>query len=1154
MADPLSLPASTAGLVSLGLDLCKGLVAYTDAIKCRDEEISSSKRLAKTFQDSIQALRAFLVASQSQYPNGITRCSEALNTCNAQLIALDELLDEIGCVSGPRGSFRVKLKKQGQVMSYAFRRDNLERLETRLTRANEAVQTSLQILQMEIQFDSNKRLDNIETTTADTLTKIPVIGSDIATINTNLLHVQGSQAGLGNVLQRVQTDVARTSTELPIIQSRLDSVSASVIGTQAILPAIQTMVDAIAPMKSSLLEQRLAMERIMDALNITPDNHARGRKTLSSTVAGRLSKPSILKAVHDELNVSNSGNFQMDSVSSSLESILDPGQKPQGGTLTSYMTETTCFCRTHRYLGRKTLRLGPINFFGETRILEQHLPGCRLSQVAGRQHTRAFGLTYTGLRALVNNAIRFSFLVSSGAGGFSISPNVTYYPTVDQASSPTFRILYSLKLNALKLVSKTQWDELIGLSLRQIWRAFRDGKASPQDVDQFDRSLLHELTGLIRRAARASNELQDKGVVGSALRLVRGILDYGVRTIECDDMGQSPIYDLILSGDLGATVCDMYLSAGPETPEVYESVTASTLSQFDTVRFLTASRKAAEAWNFGILSCAILTQDEAKIKAILSRYPSAMKETNFLRLSPLHLAADKPACLRLLINHSAGLINQEARDGRTPLGIALTSSKTLCCSPSPRDLCCKECCCTSCVQMLLEADCSMSREFWPGFPLEFKEATPRCKLIFIEHLKSRRDRLRTLAWSHLAGTELTPLLMTSEFVLDAGADKVIMALSKLGVQVPEALVVTQSLDGKCSPGWSVYHGITDPNDAELFYKAGFRDMHTPDCRGIRPLGYTYTKLSMRAWLIEHGADPFQHVPPFKFCSKTAVSGSTYAHHIFSLVSELDFPFQRWSSKIPMDSDSKKAFETVGSSTLGSNITDQCACACAVQGCTPLISLLKNVLGYINDGRSAPAIALFHDNGDLGALAHYFTEFLDHYGREMSLGSYTAEPIIRFLTFEGLSITHTCCRISRYYLSPIASHSPDEIRDILELESAERELLEDIITELEDGLSSLAVGQLLDIDAFKVFLKSRWVPQVEKALAKVKSQQEIARGSEADDLGVVWEPSRPSRPYFEERGYQRAFREMIEILPPNKDDADYEYFQDLLHSHEAEGGN
>ena len=54
----------------------------------------------------------------------------------------------------------------------------------------------------------------------------------------------------------------------------------------------------------------------------------------------------------------------------------------------------------------------------------------------------------------------------------------------------------------------------------------------------------------------------------------------------------------------------------------------------------------------GPLSLAVLAQDEQRVANILTVSPHAMCETNILRLRPLHLAVDKPACLRLLLRES----------------------------------------------------------------------------------------------------------------------------------------------------------------------------------------------------------------------------------------------------------------------------------------------------------------------------------------------------------------------------------------------------------------------------------------------------------------------------------------------------------------------
>jgi hypothetical protein len=161
-----------------------------------------------------------------------------------------------------------------------------------------------------------------------------------------------------------------------------------------------------------------------------------------------------------------------------------------------------CICRSRRRLQRKNLNWGSFIFSLES-AMEQHLPGCPLIQASGAESTRKVALTYTGIRRLLNSAVQLSFAMTSGAGGWSISPNFIYYPTVDRTTAPTFRILDLLRRSRIRLLrdkealGSTGRFNLESSALASLLRLFRSGKASPRAVDHNNQSLAHALAGYV---------------------------------------------------------------------------------------------------------------------------------------------------------------------------------------------------------------------------------------------------------------------------------------------------------------------------------------------------------------------------------------------------------------------------------------------------------------------------------------------------------------------------------------------------------------------------------------------------------------------------------------------------------------------------------
>ncbi|KAJ0114451.1 hypothetical protein J7T55_010841 [Diaporthe amygdali] len=96
-----------------------------------------------------------------------------------------------------------------------------------------------------------------------------------------------------------------------------------------------------------------------------------------------------------------------------------------------------------------------------------------------------------------------SFSTSFGAGGFSLSPKFTYYPSVDSSTAPVFRIFnmlhWFLNLFPWNADGATEtWTatflEFVDLCIADIILLYRDGKAAPKAIDDRGRSVMHHLT------------------------------------------------------------------------------------------------------------------------------------------------------------------------------------------------------------------------------------------------------------------------------------------------------------------------------------------------------------------------------------------------------------------------------------------------------------------------------------------------------------------------------------------------------------------------------------------------------------------------------------------------------------------------------------
>ncbi len=146
MADPLSIAGLAAGLVSLGLQVSGGITQYVDALDCREADIASAKQLNDCLQKTLQFIEESLSDFRNDHLAATAVVQACLETCKANLRALQSLLAELAGPDQTHIGRRSRIQNRGKKLLYPFSRPKLQQLETSLRNANATLQSALQAL------------------------------------------------------------------------------------------------------------------------------------------------------------------------------------------------------------------------------------------------------------------------------------------------------------------------------------------------------------------------------------------------------------------------------------------------------------------------------------------------------------------------------------------------------------------------------------------------------------------------------------------------------------------------------------------------------------------------------------------------------------------------------------------------------------------------------------------------------------------------------------------------------------------------------------------------------------------------------------------------------------------------------------------------
>jgi hypothetical protein len=263
----------------------------------------------------------------------------------------------------------------------------------------------------------------------------------------------------------------------------------------------------------------------------------------------------------------------------------------------------------------------------------------------------------------------------------------------------------------------------------------------------------------------------------------------------------------------------------------------------------------------GALSIAILRRSESLVQSLLESksIASYLAEKDCNGRTVFHLCSTWPTGLRLLLaQHEAHeVMDAMDMDGIPPVLYALSYSGSVCNANDKWAMCARCDCCAS-LNLLLEAGCSIALDLLYADALEI--CSLRARILLLEHLRDRRQRLEKVALSTLSSADLEVIGLPSRALLDVSALSLWEILHKRIPSISTALCPTG--DPRNASG-GLYHTVHCYRIAEIAYDIGFVDCDAEDEERTTPLmraGFDYRPetceefLQYFYWLVNRGAN------------------------------------------------------------------------------------------------------------------------------------------------------------------------------------------------------------------------------------------------------------------------------------------------------------
>lgn len=146
MSDPLSITASVAGLVSLGVQVVGGITEYLDALRERKNDVASARTQVTRTQDLLRLVVKVVAKAE---PNHSTTAAFLKDSASIQLElhSLDDLIRKLDTtkLAQPSNEILGKVCVRAKQLTYPFHRPTMNRLQSQLARVNSMLQAALQV-------------------------------------------------------------------------------------------------------------------------------------------------------------------------------------------------------------------------------------------------------------------------------------------------------------------------------------------------------------------------------------------------------------------------------------------------------------------------------------------------------------------------------------------------------------------------------------------------------------------------------------------------------------------------------------------------------------------------------------------------------------------------------------------------------------------------------------------------------------------------------------------------------------------------------------------------------------------------------------------------------------------------------------------------
>lgn len=150
MGDPISVAGSAVGVISIGIQVCQGLLSYYHAWRSYNGQVSHVYNKIEGLNATLENLQLSFEKLGSNTP-AAQNVIRNIASCEVGVKALGTTLEKFSSIKVPQG-VREKLHSYSLQTMFPFRQDTLKSMKDLVTDLQNNLDSALQVLEMYVNF------------------------------------------------------------------------------------------------------------------------------------------------------------------------------------------------------------------------------------------------------------------------------------------------------------------------------------------------------------------------------------------------------------------------------------------------------------------------------------------------------------------------------------------------------------------------------------------------------------------------------------------------------------------------------------------------------------------------------------------------------------------------------------------------------------------------------------------------------------------------------------------------------------------------------------------------------------------------------------------------------------------------------------------